>query len=196
MKRAPIGKAQRQIRKLEKAVASMPKITKRMGKRLLAEWKSIAKRPLSPGDRKPFAIAFEDVVAEEIQSQLGEGVSVVTRDRKHLHDLLGIDVESDVLIESKKSAKKPISIISCKITLATGELKQSIGEAYALAKIFGKHRRSLRYYFVTTDDPHYESETVQQLIDVSGKYLHGAYTLNGPRYLDALISKLRRTYLR
>jgi hypothetical protein len=103
-------------------------------------------------------------------------------------------MESDVLIESKKSARKPVSIISCKITLARGELKQSIGEAYALAKIFRKHRRRLRYYFVATDDPHYESKTVQQLIDASAKYVHGIYTLNGPRYVDGLFHKLRHTY--
>jgi hypothetical protein len=174
----------------------MPDITKRMSQKLLAEWVSAAHQHLSSGDRKPFAKAFEDVVAEEIQNQLGEGVSVKTRDRKRLRELFGIDVESDVLIETKNSVQKPFSIISCKITLATGELKQSIGEAYALAKIFAKHRRSLRYYFVATDDPHYKSKTVRQLTDVSGKYLHGVYTLNGPRYVDGLIRRLRRTYLR
>jgi hypothetical protein len=187
-------KTRNQICKLEEALPSMPKITKGMSQKLLRQWKRSARLSLSSGDRKPFAKAFEDVVAEEIQNQLGEAVSVKTRDRKRLRELFGVDVESDVLIESKKSAQKPISIISCKITLATGELKQSIGEAYALAKILGKHRRRLRYYFVATDDPHYKSETVRQLTHVSKRYLHGVYTLNGPKYIDGLIQKLKAIY--
>jgi len=180
--------------RLERNVNERPKIARRISLDLAREWRKVAKRPHATGDRKSGSLRLEDALSREIVELLRPHANVLTRDTTRLKELFGIRFEADILIESKDSAREPVSVISLKTTLATGELKQAIGEAYVLGKLAGQHRRKLRYYLVVTHRAYDRAKAVNVAIDISKRYLHGVYALTQPPYVDKLFDKLRRMY--
>jgi hypothetical protein len=191
-------KLRKLIETLETDIRSRPKAARHISQKLAAKWRLILRDRKRSFDNKAHSMAFEDVVSEEIQRRLGKDAIVRTREIKRVGSLIGIGAEADILIEPTKLRDKPISIISCKITLAPEWLKQSIGEAYALGKLFKRHRLSLRCYFLATHKYGYKSEAALKEVDefakVSTRYLHGVYTLTEKPFIDDLLNELNRIY--
>jgi hypothetical protein len=186
------------ITKLEKDADLRPPIAKKASKKLARKWRWLLRNPKKAFDNKAHSKAFEDVVFEEIRAHLGKDVTVRTREIKRIRSLIGIGAEADVFILPKNLRRKPVTIVSCKITLAPQSLKESIGEAYVLGKLFKKHKLRLRYYMVATFKYHYKSKAQMREIDeftsVSRHYLQRIYTLTEKTFLDSLVNELKTTY--
>lgn len=191
-RKSPMKKGPHLITVLETGIHSRPKIARRISRKLLAEWRVILKQKKWQANNKLHSMAFENAVSNEIKNQLGKDAHVDTRNRKRVGVLIGMDFESDVLVEPRKPRQAPVSIVSCKITLAPQSVKESVGEAYILGKLFKKHRLAFRYYLVATH--RVKSRDVDEFAKVSSRYLHGVYTLTRPRFIDELVHELRRIY--
>jgi hypothetical protein len=186
------------IAKLREEASSRPPIARHASQRLAAKWIKIQHGRMAPFDNKAHSKVFENVVSDEMRAHLRNSVTVRTREIKRIRSLIGIGAEADVLIEPKNLRRKPVAIVSCKMTLAPESLKECIGEAYALTKLFKHHKLGLRYYLVATHRYHYKSEAQANEIDefakVSKRYLQGIYTLTNKPFIDQLVYELKATY--
>jgi hypothetical protein len=158
-------KLEKLIARLRKDASSRPPIARHASQRLAAKWKKIQHDRIAPFDNKAHSKAFENIVSDEIRAHLRNDVTIRTREIKRMRSLIGIGAEADVLIEPKNLRRKPVAIVSCKMTLAPESLKESIGEAYALAELFKHHKLSVRYYLVATHRYRYKSEALANEID-------------------------------
>ena len=102
---------------LEEGIGARPKIAQRASRKLLEEWRVIMKQKKLQANNKLHSMAFENVVSNEIKNELGKVAYIRTRNKKRLGALIGMNFESDVLIEPRNPRQAPVSIISCKITL-------------------------------------------------------------------------------
>lgn len=186
------------ITELEKDRYSRPPIAKKASLKLARKWRKLLHNRRSAFDNKAHSMAFENTVAEEIRTHLGNDVAVSTRAVKRVRSVIGIGAEADILIEPTNLRRKPISIISCKVTLAPQSLKESIGEAYILRKLFKKLRLRLRYYIVATFKYHYKSKAQMREIDEftksSKSCIQGIYILTEKTFLDSLVHELKIIY--
>jgi hypothetical protein len=177
---------------LEEGIGARPKIAQRTSRKLLKEWRVILNEKKLQANNKLHSMAFENVISNEIKNQLGKDACVRTRNKKYLGALIGMDFEADVLVEPRNPRRAPVSIISCKITMAPESVKESVGEAYILGKLFKKHRLALQYYLVATH--RVKSPDIEEFERVSSPYVHGVYTLTEPQFIDQLVHKLKKTY--
>jgi hypothetical protein len=177
---------------LKTGIDSRPKIARKISDNVLKDWEEIFRRTKKQADNKQHSMALENAIWNELQNQLGKRAQVSHRKKRYLKPIIGIPFESDVLVQPAKSRQAPVSVISCKVTVAPESVKAAIGEAYVLGKLFKRHRTALRYYLVGAY--RVKSRNIDEFAKVSYRYLHGIYTLAGPRFVDELVHELKRTY--